>query len=144
MARNTCEHRIGGSGTVRIMSTLSLRGMPLVICLLALLGSQSAADTLSPEAADMTAELIGAPVFAVDGSEVGQVHDVAFDDELRPARLRMTTKPVLGSDIRIIDLPNGSFTVLRGAVLVHLPQAAVRAWSEVESDGFATDAAPSD
>jgi PRC-barrel domain len=128
------------------MSMLSWRVVPLVICLLALLGSQSAAepaDTLNPEAADMAAELIGAPVFTVDGSEIGQVHDVAFDDELRPARLRIRTKPVLGRGMRIISLPNGSFTLLRGAVLVHLPIDAIRAWSDVESDGLATDATPS-
>jgi hypothetical protein len=125
---------------------LPLRAAQLVICLLALLGSTSAAETadkLNPEATDMRAELIGAPVFTLDGSEVGQVHEVAFDDELRPARLRVATKPVSGLGPRIIDLPSGSFTILRGAVLLHLPQDAVRELGDIESDGLATDDAPS-
>jgi hypothetical protein len=32
------------------------------------------------EAAEMAAEFIGAPVFARDGAQVGEVADIAFDD----------------------------------------------------------------
>ena len=48
------------------------------------------------EAAEMVAELIGAPVFAGDGAEVGKVADISFDDEGQPNRLRMTTARALG------------------------------------------------
>jgi hypothetical protein len=36
------------------------------------------------EAAEMAAELIGAPVFCTDGSEVGEVADILFNEENEP------------------------------------------------------------
>ena len=53
------------------------------------------------EAAEMAAELIGAPVFSKDGTEVGEVADISFDDELQPDKLRMTTGAMLGLGTRI-------------------------------------------
>jgi hypothetical protein len=40
----------------------------------------------------MTAELIGAPVFAKDGVEVGAVADIALDEGLQPFSSGATTK----------------------------------------------------
>jgi len=59
------------------------------ICLVALfLGTASGhaepTGRVDLEAAEMTAELIGSPVYAKDGVEVGTVADIAFDEELQP------------------------------------------------------------
>lgn len=55
----------------------------------------------------MSAELIGAPVYAKEDVEVGTVADIAFDEELQPTRLRMITAKVLGLGVRILDVPRG-------------------------------------
>jgi sporulation protein YlmC with PRC-barrel domain len=83
------------------------------------------------EAAEMVAELIGAPVLAKDGTEVGQVADISFDNKLQPQRLRMTTAATLGFGIRTLEIPKGAFTPVRGAVILHVPAEAVSAFSEL-------------
>jgi len=78
------------------------------------------------EEADITAELIGAPVFAADGSQVGEVVDVSYDDEHRPERLRFKTASVLGLGERIVEIDDGSFITLRGAVRLDIDAEAVQ------------------
>ena len=78
------------------------------------------------EAAELAAELIGAPVFAADGPEIGQVADLLFDDNGQPARLRIETAAALGFGGRIIELPKGTFMVLRGAVSLDFPAEALQ------------------
>jgi hypothetical protein len=65
------------------------------------------------EAAEVAAELIGAPVYATDGVEVGRVADIAFEDELQPQRMRMTTDKALCFGTRILDVPKGAFMPIR-------------------------------
>src|SRR5205085_12174958 len=84
----------------------------LIGCALALLlvGAVPVAHAEDPgkvdlEALEMVSELIGAPVFSKDGTEVGQVADIAFDDQLQPQRLRMTTRRHLGLGARTIEIP---------------------------------------
>jgi len=83
------------------------------------------------EAAEMAAELIGAPVFAKDGTEVGEVTDILFDDELQPDKLRMTMGAMLGLGTRIVQIPKGSFMPVRGAVFLDVPAEAVAAFVEL-------------
>jgi hypothetical protein len=83
------------------------------------------------EAAAIVAELVGAPVLAADGREIGQVSDVSIDREGRPERIRMTTGAILGFGLRTIELPQGAFTVLRGAVVLDLPAEAVQTLPEL-------------
>jgi sporulation protein YlmC with PRC-barrel domain len=83
------------------------------------------------EAAEMVAELIGAPVLANDGTEVGEVADISFDNELQPQRLRMTTAAILGFGVRTLEIPKGAFMPVRGAVILHVPAKAVSAFSEL-------------
>jgi sporulation protein YlmC with PRC-barrel domain len=105
------------------------------ICLVALfLGT--AAHTEPPgkvdlEAAEMAAELIGGPVYAKDGVEVGTVADIALDEELQPHRLHMTTGKDLGFGTRTLDVPKGAFMLVRGAVILRVPAGAVSAFSEL-------------
>jgi hypothetical protein len=70
---------------------------------------------VNPEATEMAAELIGAPVFAKDGIEVGEVADIAFDEILEPQRLRMTTGAALGLGARTLEVPKDAFMPLRVA-----------------------------
>jgi len=51
------------------------------------------------------------------------VADVAFDEEGQPERLRMTTDAKLGLGARTLEIPQGAFMVLRGAVVLDLPAA---------------------
>jgi sporulation protein YlmC with PRC-barrel domain len=83
------------------------------------------------EALEMVSELIGAPVFSKDGTEVGQVADIAFDDKLQPHSLRMTTGRHLGLGARTIEIPKGSFMPVRGAVILDVPAEAVAAFAEL-------------
>jgi PRC-barrel domain len=83
------------------------------------------------EAAEVAAELIGAPVLSADGVDIGEVVDVMFDDEGRPARLRMNAAAHLGLGTRRIEIPRGAFIVLRGAVVLELPAEAVQALPEL-------------
>jgi hypothetical protein len=78
------------------------------------------------EAAERVAELIGAPVFAAGGVEVGQIADISFDDQGRPQRLRITTGGDLALGTRTVEIPKGTFMVLRGAVVLDLTPDAVR------------------
>jgi sporulation protein YlmC with PRC-barrel domain len=83
------------------------------------------------EAAEHIAALIGAPVYAKDGPEVGKVADIAFDEDARPYRLRMTTDAVLGFGTRTLVIPKGAFMAVRGAVVLEVPAEAVAAFTEV-------------
>jgi hypothetical protein len=83
------------------------------------------------EAAEMTADLIGAPVFATDGSAVGEVADIFFNEENEPAGLKMKAAAHLGLGTRIINVPKGAFIVLRGAVVLEMPADAVPALPEL-------------
>jgi hypothetical protein len=76
-------------------------------------------------------EILGAPVFAVDGVLIGHVGDISYDEEDQPKRLRMTSAATLGLGSRMLDVPAGLFTVLRGAVVVDLPAEAVQTLPEL-------------
>src|SRR5215471_17095224 len=72
------------------------------------------------------AEMIGAPVFSTDGSEVGEVADIFFNEENEATGLKMKTAAHLGLGTRIIEVPKGAFVVLRGAVVLEMPAGAVQ------------------
>ena len=83
------------------------------------------------ETAEMIAELIGAPIFARDGARVGEVSDIAFDEDGRPHRLRMVTDAPLGLGVRVLLIPKGAFTTVRGAVVLDVPAEMVAAFAEL-------------
>lgn len=82
-------------------------------------------------AAELAAEIIGAPVFARQGGQVGEVDGLSFDEAGQPLRLRMKADAHLGLGARVIHVPKDAFVVLRGAVVLDLPAAAVPALSEI-------------
>jgi sporulation protein YlmC with PRC-barrel domain len=104
----------------------------LSLCVSAKAQAQGQIDA---EAAEMMAELMGAPVFASDGQEVGRVADIAFDDEGRPQRLRMTAGAKLGLGSRSVEIPDGAFIAVRGAIVLELPFAAVQSLPELDEHG---------
>ena len=82
-------------------------------------------------AAAIHTEMLGAPIYAADGVLIGQVDDIAYDEEDQPKRIRMTSASVLGLGARTLEIPAGLFTVVRGAVVVDLPAEAVQALPEL-------------
>jgi sporulation protein YlmC with PRC-barrel domain len=92
---------------------------------------QAQMRNVADEGALEMAELFGAPVFAWDGAEVGKVLDVLFDHEGQPLRLRMTGAANLGLGERTIEVPKGTFILLRGAAVLELPSEAVEALPEI-------------
>ena len=107
----------------------------LVLVLVSVLGAGPVCQAQSQDGADqdaaLHAELIGAPVFAADGVQIGEVADISYDDEDQPNRIRMTTGSVLGLGSRTLEIPAGLFTVLRGAVVVDLPAEAIETLPEL-------------
>jgi sporulation protein YlmC with PRC-barrel domain len=85
---------------------------------------------LDLEAVEAMTELLGAPVFASDGTEVGEVADLLVDEEGQISRLRMKTGALLGIGARTIESPAGAFIVLRGALVLELPADSVEALPE--------------
>jgi hypothetical protein len=83
------------------------------------------------EAAEMVSRLLGAPVFTKDGAEVGRVADIAFDAELRPKTLRMTTGVHMGLGARTLALPRGAFMPLEDAVVLDVRAEAVATFAEL-------------
>jgi len=110
------------------------RSLTVALLLLSLWGSNPVAyaepGKVDIEAAEMVAELIGGPVLAIDGTEVGLVADVAFDDELQPESLRMTTSATLGLGARTLQVPKDAFMPVRGAVILRVPAGEVALFPE--------------
>src|SRR5262245_53093800 len=116
----------GGDRGVAAMRAVVRAGVVAALLVLASAAQAQMSDKVNLEAAEMVAELIGAPVFAADGSEIGEVADISFDEEGRPQRLRMKTAAILGIGERTLDIPDGAFIALRGAVVLDFPTEAVR------------------
>jgi sporulation protein YlmC with PRC-barrel domain len=94
-------------------------------------GSAQTPGKANLEAAEMAAELMGAPVFAADGQEVGEVADIGFDEEGQVEKIRIVTGAALGLGPRTIDLTKGSFITLRGAVVLEMPADVLQALPQV-------------
>jgi sporulation protein YlmC with PRC-barrel domain len=108
------------------IASLFMWADPLAVC--------AKAEKVDPEATEMAAELVGAPVFSTDGVEVGEVADIKFDEKLQPHSLRILTAAVLGLGTRIVEVPKDAFIALRGAVALRVPAEAMEAFPEASSD----------
>jgi hypothetical protein len=86
--------------------------------------ARTSAHAVTPE--QIAREIMGAPVYASDGHEVGQVVDVSMsgDGEVDAVRVRAGAF-FLGLGEHVFTLSRGNFTVLRGAVILDLPAEAV-------------------
>jgi sporulation protein YlmC with PRC-barrel domain len=74
---------------------------------------------------EMEQEIIGAPVYASDGHEVGEVVDVSVSDDGEIDAVRVKTGAFLGFGEHVLALSKDDFTVLRGAVVLDLPAEAI-------------------
>ena len=110
-------HRVGTLAVVAILSFASP-------------GRAQAPGSLDRQAAEVTAELIGAPAFAADGPEIGEVADLLFDAQGQARKVRIKAAAHLGLGTRTLEISQGAFTVLRGAVVLDLPAEALRALPE--------------
>ena len=87
------------------------------------------------EAAEaQAAHLIGWPVIAGGSGEIGEVADVAFGEDGRPAKIRIRMPSPLGFGERIVEIPASAFTVLRDAVVLDLTEEDVDQFPT--TDGF--------
>ena len=95
--------------------SLQLAALLAVACLVQALPAQAVTSN------DVIQEIIGAPVYASDGHEVGEVVDVSVSDDGEIDAVRVMTGAFLGFGERVLALSKGNFTVLRGAVVLDLP-----------------------
>ena len=78
---------------------------------------------MTPE--QIVRELMGAPVYASDGREVGQAADASMGRNGEVDAVRIKTGAFLGFGEQVLTLSRGNFTVLRGAVILDLPAEAM-------------------
>ena len=79
------------------------------------------------EIAEMAVELIGAPVFTVDGTEIGTVVDIHFGEDDEPRTLRISAARQMGFGTKVVDVPKGAFILVRGAAVLELTAASLPA-----------------
>jgi sporulation protein YlmC with PRC-barrel domain len=97
----------------------------LLTCLLATVMGTASAQVQAPTQEEIIQELIGAPVFSSDGQEVGVVSDVATAADGQISVVSMKSARFLGIGEAEVSLPDGSFTALRGAIVLGLPADGV-------------------
>lgn len=95
------------------------------------------AHAITPD--EMVEKVVGAPVYASDGYEVGEVVDVSVSDDGEIDAVRVKTGAFLGFGERVLTLSKGYFTVLRGAVVLDLPAEAVETLRPLPLGGIAED-----
>jgi len=125
--RRRPQPRADAEGINRMLTS---RSKALIVAAFLIVASVAHAENpgqVDMEAAELTAELIGAPVFASDGEQIGEVVDLSFDEEGQPNKLRMKTPTILGLGERTVEIPKDAFMLLRGAAVLDLPADAVQA-----------------
>jgi hypothetical protein len=80
------------------------------------------------------AELIGGTVQSAEGLEVGQVCSVALKPDGEVTEIRMTTEQALGMGERTVILPQRSYLILQGTVLLRLPVGEIRRLPGVDTN----------
>ena len=96
-----------------------------------------AAHAITPD--EMVEEVVGAPVYASDGHQVGKVVDVSVSDDGEVDAVRFKTGAFLGFGERELTLRKGSFTALRGAVVLDVPAEALETLPPLASAGTGQD-----
>ena len=83
------------------------------------------------KASELAAEIIGAPVSDPMGTEIGEVADVSFDEDGQPDRLRVRISAPLGFGERTVEVPRGTYMLLRGHAVLELSADELRALPDV-------------
>jgi sporulation protein YlmC with PRC-barrel domain len=81
--------------------------------------ASSSAQALTQQ--EIVRELVGAPVYSVEGHEVGTVADIALDEDQQFDALLMKASRSLGFGERTVRVPGSAFVALRGSVVLDLP-----------------------
>lgn len=76
---------------------------------------------------------IGLPVFAVDGTEVGEVVSEGYGADGAPSVLRISVGQPLGLGEKIIEISRERYVGLRGAVTLDTPAEDIRALPGAEN-----------
>ena len=86
------------------------------------------------DAGEPGSEIIGAVVSDPMGTEIGDVADVAFDEDGQPDRLRVRVSALLVFGERTVEVSRGTFMLLRGHVVIDLSADELRALPDVGDD----------
>ena len=70
--------------------------------------------------AELEEELIGAPAYAIDGTEIGKVEALKFDADDQLEEVTVARAQWLGIGFQTVVIPRGKFMALRGAVVIEL------------------------
>jgi sporulation protein YlmC with PRC-barrel domain len=95
----------------------------LVLAVLFAVGLLSPAQALTQE--QIVRELIGKPVYSMDGKQVGTVADIALGHDKELETLMMNTDRSLGFGERTVKVPGSVFIALRGSIVLDLPAASM-------------------
>src|SRR5262245_35526309 len=87
-------------------------------------GLSASAQALTQQ--EIAQELIGSPVYSMQGQAIGTVVDVALDEDEQFRNLSLKTSGRLGFGERTVKVPGSAFIVLRGAVVLELPMESLK------------------
>jgi sporulation protein YlmC with PRC-barrel domain len=119
-----CRFRVEVASLARIFAVAATIAFPAAMPVQAQTPQAPSAQP-APEAGGITpetvaAELVGASVFATDGTEVGEVGAVTLSADGQISELHVAVASSLGLGPRMVVLPHGTFVALRGAVVVEM------------------------
>ena len=86
------------------------------------------------DAGELASEIIGAVVCDPMGTQIGEVADVAFDEDGQPDRLRVRVSTFLIFGERTVEVSGGAFMLLRGHVVIDLSAEELLALPDVGDD----------
>jgi sporulation protein YlmC with PRC-barrel domain len=115
-----CRFRVGVASLARILAVAAIIAFPAAMPVQAQTPQAPSAQPggITPET--VAAELVGASVFATDGTEVGEVGAVTLSADGQISELHVAVASSLGLGPRMVVLPHGTFVALRGAVVVEM------------------------
>jgi sporulation protein YlmC with PRC-barrel domain len=115
-----CRFRVEVASLARIFAVAATIAFPAAMPVQAQTPQAPSAQPggITPET--VAAELVGASVFATDGTEVGEVGAVTLSADGQISELHVAVASSLGLGPRMVVLPHGTFVALRGAVVVEM------------------------
>ena len=92
----------------------------IVVAAVFALGHTSVLAQMQSKTPAESVELIGRPVLAADGTQVAEVADVSAADDDHIDRIRVRAERPMGIGERIVEIPEETFTILNGVVVLQL------------------------
>lgn len=124
LTRSTCRNR-QILARVRVDKPRAAPKMTFIrtrIAFVVLVSLTTASHAQSPGKVELevASTLIGSPVHAADGETIGQVSDVATDEDGPPASITISVGARLGFGARIVELPKHAFSIQDGRVVLEM------------------------